>query len=1160
MPASTVGGSASNGSPVTASPPPTGERPAPSSPAVSTSAPPRPSGDVDPKLGSPQMVLGQLAPFVPFPPPLGPGKPYFPEDPTILTENVALAKSLDDHATDLRARLEGVPTLRESLEAELFSAVAREWACGAPGPTTGASCRARRAAVDAARARLAIVAIHVEVARAELSLVGAQRDWIQRLGDWGRSEAQRKDEWDRTRIELERKAAAEQAAKRAEAEAAAAETARLAQEKAARDAEELAKQKQQSLAALEKAKSDQERFLLKQKAEEDQRQRDRELAQLYQEIVDVTGKQTSAIEELTKRSELREIQREKAKEFIDFALKEDIHTTGLIRKVKDGELEAKVLDAKHEEFAQRLDRARAALGDSGLDDAEARVETATAELRSRNGDVEVSETETVKDVELHTKRLELVHIRADLAQTNLDATVAERDRIAIVADLRKAERIYYSSLLRRIAPYLSSEYRAKVLAVGGSFAEGLFKNLIDLGERLTDLLRWRLDDLRELPTRLSSWKGATAVVWYMGELAVLLLVALWARKRLPMWMVQLVQGAGSNPWLRRNLPIVVMVAKVINAIGRPFILLLASHLIGRAMGATIPEVAAALFAATWFFSWRMFIELLRVLFLPAEPPKDGEPETLASIDPAPIIRITGPQAETAYRSAWGMLHYLILRNAVLIGVEALLGRFYLYRGMTNLFDLGFAVLAVYLMLAWRSALLGRFAAAAPPTWGRLIAWVKRNQDTILGVVAVPPIVVWLLLVRAWPFLRQKLRESSASRSMANYLLRRRMERAKDEAETETSTKRDERAPAGDGLPEDFTRYFELTPLVDEPWLVPQDKTIDTVLEMRAAWEPLPTLGAVGIAAEPGLGKTTILNRLERRLPPGSVRRLHFDRRVRTERQLIIAFAEELGLDEVPTSLDELRDRIMDAPETTWLIDDAHRLFLKVIGGMEALDAFFDLIAATCRERFWVVTFDSFTWYFIQSLRKGRIPFARVLMERKWSEEQVQELVMARTRAAGYEVTFEDLVVTRGDDGAAATYQVVKTAEGYYRLLCDYADGNPAIVLNYWLRSLTPRGGRQFSVGLFGRRSAEMLIGASDDMLFTFTSIAEHSGMPIPDLARVLGYEEALVERYIRRGIEGGLLAQIGTQPKDRVVIHFDAFRQVISLLRAKNFIYFSHKE
>ncbi|GMV41976.1 MAG: hypothetical protein AMXMBFR64_36920 [Myxococcales bacterium] len=1093
------------------------------------------SGAVEPTPAADEVAS---APYVAAVAPEGPRAAYFQDDPFEPGPGERLARRLEGRTDALRASLDGAPALAAALEDELSAAVARVWACAE-------ACAESREAVRLARARVALLALHVQVAEAELALARAQRAWVERAAAWTEAEARRREAWERAQREEEERAAEHQA-QRAEAEAA-----RLAREKAERDAEELAKQRQESQAALERAKARQEEFLRTQKAEELKRQRDRDLEQLYQDIVDLTGRHGVAVEELSRLAALREAQRLQAMEFIDLALKEDAHVAGLLRKVAAGELEPRVLGARSDELAQRLRRARAARGDPALEEASARADLAAAELRSRLGDVELVATEPVEDAELHDKRLELARASAALAQVSLDAAAADRDRLAIMADLRKAERTLYSSLLRRIAPHLPPAHRAPV-ALGPAFADGLFDNLADLAERLSDLLAMRLEDLREVPGRLSTWKGATGLVWSLGEVIVLLLVALWVRRRLPEWMVRVVQGAGANPWLRRNLAAVVTLAKIVTATGRPAILLLLAFLVGDVAGRRTPEVEAALFVLSWYFVWRMATDLLRALFLPAVPPRDGT--TLASIDPAPILRIATHGA-TAWRSAWAVTHYVIIRLAVLTGIELLLGQFYLHRALTLLFDLGLVALVVWLMLAWRSTLLGRFAEAAPPTWARTIRWVSRNRDRLSGVAAVPPVVVWLLLVRAWPFLRQKLRESKVSRSLANYILRRRMERAKDDqAEAAPAD-----APAPQ-LPAELLSCFTLSPLHDEPWLVPRGGTVDVILQTRSGWEEARSLGAVAVIAEPGLGKTTILNQVARRLGPGGVRRVHFDRRVSTERQLIAAFARALGLDAVPGSIDQLRDCIQAVPETTWLVDDAHRLFLKVIGGMEALDAFFELIAATSRDRFWVVTFDSFTWYFIQSLRAGRVPFARVLKERPWTEDEVRQLVTLRTRAAGYHVTFEDLVVSRGEAGAAAHYQVVKTAEGYYRLLCDYADGNPAIVINYWLRSLTPSGPRRLSVGLFSRRSTESLATAGDEVLFTFSAIAEHSGIPIAELARVLGFEEAAVERTVQRGIEDGLLARVGPQGQTRIVIHFDSFRQVVSLLRAKNFIYFSQRE
>jgi hypothetical protein len=551
----------------------------------------------------------------------------------------------------------------------------------------------------------------------------------------------------------------------------------------------------------------------------------------------------------------------------------------------------------------------------------------------------------------------------------------------------------------------------------------------------------------------------------------------------------------------------------------------------------------------------MLMAFAHVLILPAQAPPPGSPETVASIDASPVLRLGPEVARTAFRSSWVVVHYAVIRLATLWATDALLGRFYLYRALSVLFDAGAILLAVYLMLAWRSLLLSRFADVAPPTWERTLRWVRRNQDRALGVLLVPFVLVWLLLVRAGPFLRAKARESTFSRSLANYFLRRRMERATTDADG--GARGMQRADAG--LPDEYVRYFRLAPLFDEPYLVEPLPTLDPVLQAREAWRAGRAAGAVAVIGEQGLGKTTLLSQVARAVGPGDVRWVRFDRKAHTERELVAQMARALGLQPVPTSIAQLAAAISALPESTLLVDDAHHLYLKVIGGLQGLDAFFEVIAATSHAKMWVTTFDSYAWYFITRLKRGHLPFLKVLIQPRWTDERIQHLVTRRTEAAGYSITFEDLVVARGE-GSAATYQVVKTAEGYFRLLTDYAAGNPAVALGYWLRSLTPRGPRQLSVGLFARRSVDALLPADDEVLFTLTAIAEHGGLPVPALGRVLGYEPLLVERIVQSGVDGGILAQVGDEGHKRVVLHFDAYRQVVAVLRSKNFIYFDSRE
>src|SRR5690606_2811676 len=111
----------------------------------------------------------------------------------------------------------------------------------------------------------------------------------------------------------------------------------------------------------------------------------------------------------------------------------------------------------------------------------------------------------------------------------------------------------------------------------------------------------------------------------------------------------------------------------------------------------------------------------------------------------------------------------------------------------------------------------------------------------------------------------------------------------------------------------------------------------------------------------------------------------------------------------------------------------------------------------------------------------------------WSEAEIQQLIRARDALAGLPLSFSELMVAHENDDQY--YEIVKTSNGYFRLLHEFSDGNPRVALLYWLRSLKYDANREaMQVSLFQRPTPGVLTGVSNDHLFALAAIAQHGSL------------------------------------------------------------------
>jgi len=166
-------------------------------------------------------------------------------------------------------------------------------------------------------------------------------------------------------------------------------------------------------------------------------------------------------------------------------------------------------------------------------------------------------------------------------------------------------------------------------------------------------------------------------------------------------------------------------------------------------------------------------------------------------------------------------------------------------------------------------------------------------------------------------------------------------------------------------------------------------------------------------------------------------------------------------------------------------------------------------------------------------------------------EQIQEMVENRNVIGQRSPSFHNLVMTRNSRGEHYL-QVVKTAAGYFRLLADFAAGNPSIANYYWLQSIRPSGGRTVTVELFKKPDETPLRELRDNQLFVLTAIAQHESLHPSEIAEVIALESGRCE------VEVNFLSEIGVlQVEERGTVRLTAafHRQVMHRLRLSNLLY-----
>lgn len=478
---------------------------------------------------------------------------------------------------------------------------------------------------------------------------------------------------------------------------------------------------------------------------------------------------------------------------------------------------------------------------------------------------------------------------------------------------------------------------------------------------------------------------------------------------------------------------------------------------------------------------------------------------------------------------------LIGRVIVLVGLTLSLTTQLVGKGTIYSWVLGtcwLAALPIFLVIVrwWRPVIFERMQARRKNAFTE---WLIAHQEGWSSFVAAALGGGYLIGVGVGRLARSYVSGFNVTRRVLAYWFRR--EIAKQAKE------RDDEVPSE---PLDPECYAALDPEQAAGLLVPTvaDGEVDEVVRCIDA----PGGGVFSVVGERGSGKTTLLQRIHRTrpdsivvdCPPGGI--AEFRRELRRALEL------DEGADDT-TIIARINARTED---NALLVDDAQRLVRPTIGGLDDLDALLALARESSITCTWVFCMGSVIWQYVERARGARPLFDDVIVMQPWSEEGIAELLEKRSRKAGIEPHFDELITDEEPDREFYAEQLARTEASYYRLLWDYAGGNPAVAIHFWRESLRVDPDSRVLVQLFNAPDTSDLERLPDPAVFVLRAIVQLELAEVDDIitATMLSLRE--VNDAIRYASFRGYLDHIGS----RYRVSWGWFRAVTRFLQRRHLL------
>ncbi len=479
-----------------------------------------------------------------------------------------------------------------------------------------------------------------------------------------------------------------------------------------------------------------------------------------------------------------------------------------------------------------------------------------------------------------------------------------------------------------------------------------------------------------------------------------------------------------------------------------------------------------------------------------------------------------------------LLGHAVVAFGLILGLsDRLVGKGTIYSWVFSTCWLAAPPLALLIVRWWRETIFERVARIRRKN--AFHAWAMANQHGYKSLFSAAAAGVVLFVQGAVRAVRTWAGRFDLTRRAHAYLFRRGLDKLEKEAVRPT-----------------------LRPLlVDAFEALSPNRRSETLIDDRVGDEvdaiveriTRPGGGVFAVVGERGAGKTTTLSRVAGRAdtvtvqcPVGGLEALR--------RELVsrAGLAEDATLDQAAAAI--------DAPDRDagLLIDDAHRLILPVMGGLAAFDHLIEIARRRSSTCTWVLAIDESVWRFFERARGARPLFDEVVTLAPWGDEDVSRLLVSRTRLAGLLPSFDDLVgkLPADADEIDREEALSATAAGYYRLLWDYAAGNPGVALHMWRRSLGQDGEGTVRVKVFHAPDTRDLEQLPDAAVFVLRAIVQLEPALPSDIARATQLGMSAVQDALRYGMVRGYFSE----RDGRYVLTWGWYRAITRYLQRRHLL------
>jgi hypothetical protein len=406
----------------------------------------------------------------------------------------------------------------------------------------------------------------------------------------------------------------------------------------------------------------------------------------------------------------------------------------------------------------------------------------------------------------------------------------------------------------------------------------------------------------------------------------------------------------------------------------------------------------------------------------------------------------------------------------------------IYTWVWMLFEILFIPVLLLLIIWWRKEVFQRLRnlPQQPPLWvEKVLARTKGFRSYMNAAIGA----VYLILLSLRKFILRQLSDFDTGRQLLASLLGREVAR-----EYERQKSIDGNTDISDKLREAL--------LADEGKLI--EKVASKELKRLIEIVEFGHGGAIALISERGAGKSVLLNRLAAKFDGNAVL---LDCPVTGYEELRQAFVDALGVPKEKSTVQEIIRSLRETGTRFISLDNAHRLIRPKMGGMAEFEKLADLIRAIAAEVPipWVATINKAGWQYLRRVRAEQVMLEDLIELPPWTQEQLGELVEARSEAVGIHPDFSQIIIPHQFDEVVYETLEERNRAGFFRILWNASGGNPKVALQLWADALVQTEHGEIAVLLPQQMASAQLENANLQLLLVLRVIMQTEVVSAEDI-------------------------------------------------------------